>query len=447
MIRNYIFLLLVLFMSCHTDAQITTRVVKDGLFIPWEIIYGPDGNIWFTQKNGFICRVNPGTAQTDTLYHETATVIRNEGGMTGMALHPSFATQPYVYVAHNYLQGTAYKIRIMRYTYNGINALNAPAVILDNINGSNNHNGTRLCIVGDKLFVTTGDAESPSVAQNVSAVNGKVLRINLDGTIPSDNPYPGSPVWSWGHRNAQGLVMANGFLYSSEHGANSDDEINIIRKGRNYGWPNVEGFCNTPAEITFCTDSNVVTPLIAWTPTLAVSGIDYYDQAMFPQWQGCLLMNTLKDQHLYLLKLNSTRDSVVSASVITQVSAGRLRDICISPSGRVYISTSNSSASGTGAFTDKIIEIYDASATNVPATAQLGMKVYPNPVQQLLQVSLTQSIDGTYLLRDMQGRLLQQGAVVGKDLSLDLSTYVSGIYHLLIRTAGGAHSGQIFIKR
>lgn len=433
--------------SLSAIAQITTRTVKDGLFIPWEIVYGPDDHIWFTQKNGFICRVNPVSGAMDTLYRETANVVRGEGGMTGMVLHPSFSTQPYVYVAHNYLQGNNYQVRIMRYTYNGTDALGSPQLILGGISGSNNHNGTRLLIDGDKLFVTTGDAETPSISQDISSINGKVLRLNLDGTIPGDNPIPGNAIWSWGHRNAQGLVMANGLLYSSEHGASSDDEINIIKKGRNYGWPVVQGFCNTPAEISFCNDSNVATPVIAWTPTIAVCGIDYYDHPMFPQWRGSLLMATLKDQRLYSLQLNAARDSVVSTNAISQVSAGRLRDICISPAGKVYVSTSNSNASGSGAHTDRIIELYDPGFTSVTEVKGSGLSVYPNPAGNTITVSLNKPVTGQYILRDMQGRTVLQGAVSGQQLVLDISGYAPGLYHISCKGQDGNPAGKTFLKK
>src|SRR5690606_11119511 len=116
-----------------------------------------------------------------------------------------------------------------------------------------------------------------------------------------------------------------------EHGPGSDDELNIIRRGRNYGWPTVNGFCNLPGEVAFCTDSNVAEPLVAWTPTLAVCGLDYYDGAMFPGWRGSLLMTTLKDSRLYTLRLNAAGDSITGATTIGAVTYGRLRDICISP--------------------------------------------------------------------------------------------------------------------
>lgn len=246
--------LLVLFMAvlrCHAQFSFTARIVKDSLFVPWEIIYGPDNHIWFTQRNGYICRLNPGSGAMDTLLHEANTAnVGGEGGMLGMQLHPQFPLQPYVYAAYDYLLNNNYTARVVRYTYaNGV--LQSPLVLLDHVNANFNHNGCRLLIVGDKLFISFGDAQSPTDPQDVNKPNGKILRINLDGSILADNPIPGNPVWTWGHRNVQRLVYANNRLYSSEHGNTTDDEFNIIRGGHNYGWPNVEGFCDQPSESTF----------------------------------------------------------------------------------------------------------------------------------------------------------------------------------------------------
>lgn len=429
-------------LSAFAQGTMATQVVKENLFIPWEIIYGPDARIWMTQKNGYICRLDPTNGLLDTVYHETATVIRGEGGMTGMALHPNFPTVPYVYVVHNYLNGAAYRIRVMRYTYNGSSALGSPLVLLDGISGSQNHNGSRLLIVDSQLYITTGDAEDLSTPQNSASINGKILRINLDGTLPADNPQAGNPVWSKGHRNPQGMVSANGFIYSSEHGPNNDDELNIIRKGRNYGWPTVAGYCNTAAEQTFCTDSNVAVPLIAWTPTLAVAGIDYYNQAMFPALQGKLIMATLKDQHLYSLALNGAGDSVRSATVIAAVAAGRLRDICISPAGRIYISTSNSNAAGSGAFTDKIIELYDPAAVGIGTIAAPGpAEPYPNPVSKELVVTVEEK--SAYWVVDLSGRQVLAGSLLAGKNVLGTERLIPGIYLLKLR----AGDGKIRVRR
>jgi len=192
-----------------------------------------------------------------------------------------------------------------------------------------------------KLFITTGDASDQSRPQNLNSVNGKILRLNLDGTIPSDNPIPGSPVWSYGHRNAQGLVFANHIMYNSEHGPDTDDEINIIEKNRNYGWPNVRGFCDQSGEQNFCSSHNVKEPIKAWTPTAAVCGLDYYNSNLIPQWKNSLLCVALKNARLYQMKLNGSFNAITETNEFFTNVFGRLRDICTAPDGKVYFCTSN----------------------------------------------------------------------------------------------------------
>lgn len=435
--------------ALNAQQNFASRVVKDNLFIPWEIIYGPDDHIWFTQKNGYVCRLNPMTLQLDTVYLEAQNVIRGEGGMLGMALHPTFVTDPYVFIAYEYEEGGAYKERIVKYTYAN-NTLINPQVLLDDITGSNIHNGCRLQIVDDKLFITTGDAANTALAQNVNTLNGKILRINLDGSVPDDNPIPGNPVWSWGHRNAQGLVYHNGFLYSSEHGANNDDEINIIRKGRNYGWPNVEGLCNTPSEIQYCTDSNIVQPLYAWTPTLAVSGIDYYNHPMFPGFANSLLMTTLKDNKLYKLQLNAAGDSVTNIIALPGLNYGRLRDVTVSPDGRIFLSTSNAPASGTGGHTDQIIELYDSTLTHLynmqPDNNMLV--VYPNPAIDMMNIAFLTTEMGTqnwdYSISNIQGQVLQDGKLEFNNLHV--GALYPGVYFLKMWTAKNEIAYKRFVK-
>lgn len=435
--RTLYILLIIINLCCQqARAQMTTRVVADNLFIPWEMVYAPDDHIWFTQKNGYICRVEPVTGQVDTLYYESNTSISGEGGMLGMALHPNFPADPYVYVAYNYSQG-GYKERIVRYTYSG-SQLGSPMTLLEDIVGTNIHNGCRLVIVNNQLYITTGDAAAAANSQNLSSINGKTLRINLDGTIPSDNPIPGSPVWSWGHRNAQGLVYANSRFYSSEHGAGTDDEINILEKGRNYGWPNVQGFCDKPDEMTFCNDSNVVEPLKAWTPTLAVSAIAYYNHPMFPSLQNSILMTTLKDEKLYELELNSSYDAITSSNVITAVGGDRMRAICIDPDGRIYISTSNSSQSGTGPKIDKIIEIYDPTYSSI---AQMLKKkkelvaVYPNPARSDLNIYNNISPakgQYKYTIYNALGQEISSGALQSGHNKVTVGHLPTGIYLLKV---------------
>lgn len=430
--------------TAQAQATFQTRVVKENLFILWEILWGPDDHIWLTQKNGFICRLDPETGAMDTLWHQTNTHIKSEGGMLGLAVHPQLLSgQPYVYVAYEYLSGSTYLERIQRLTYNaGSNTLGSPLTLLDSIPGASFHNGCRLLIADNYLWITTGDATVAERAQDVASLNGKLLRMNLDGTVPADNPIAGSYVYSWGHRNAQGLVYANNRIYSSEHGPATDDEINLIQKGRNYGWPNVAGFCDQPSEMTFCTDSNVVAPLYAWTPTIATSGIDYYDHPMFPGWQQSILMTTLKDSRLYRLKLGSDLESIDSVLTVPGVSFGRLRDVCVSPDGRVFVSTSNSSASGTGAYVDKIIELADTTALGISEIPVPGIRLTPNPARDQIMLTFDEGLQhsASYAITDVQGRVVLRGRLAGGTMqtAIRVQSLPAGSYWL--RLSGGGKS-------
>lgn len=332
------------------DADIKTEILTQSLIFPWELVYGPDSYIWFTERGGKISRLNPLNGVITLVHTITEVNSIGEGGLLGMALHPQFSANPYVYVVYDYGSGSNYRGKVVRFTFNN-GVLQDPFILLDQIPAASNHNGSRLLITSDlKLLITTGDSNVASEAQNTASLSGKILRLNLDGTIPSDNPIAGSPVWTYGHRNPQGLVMVGTKLYSSEHGPDNDDEINQILKGRNYGWPNVEGYCNTAAELTFCPINNVVEPMIAWTPTIAPSGLTYYNSDYIPQWKNSLLGVTLKGTKLLQLKLDETGDKITSSQEFFLNQFGRLRAICQSPQGKIYLATSNGTA-------DKIIEI------------------------------------------------------------------------------------------
>ena len=332
----------------------STRIVKQNLQHVWEIIWGPDDHIWFTERDGKVSKMDPSTGTI--VFSATINEVGSsgEGGLLGMALHPDFPSNGFLYVVYNYNSPNGYREKLVRYTFNN-NSIANPTTLIENIAASSIHNGSRIRVInestGVKLYFTTGDASNSSLAQDVNARIGKVLRLNADGTIPADNPIAGNPVWSYGHRNPQGLVFVNNKLYESEHGPNIEDEVNIIEKGRNYGWPNVNGPCDG-SETSFCTANNIKEPI--WSSggnTIAVCGIDYYNNDKIPDWKNSILMTTLKDASLRQLKLSSDGNSVVSSSIFFKGVYGRLRDICISPSGNVYLCTSN------GGNDDKIIEV------------------------------------------------------------------------------------------
>lgn len=327
--------------------KLTTRVLADNLSFPWDIFYGSDGFIWMTEKGGRISRVNGETGEIVPLINISDVQVRGEGGLLGIVLHES-GNSSHLFVAYNYEDGSDYKQKIVRYVYSD-NVLSSPIIIHDDVAGAGIHNGCRLVIKGDKLFVTTGDASDQSLPQDFGSTNGKILRLNLDGSIPEDNPDPSSAVWSMGHRNPQGLVFVNDSLYSTEHGPDSDDEVNMIHRAGNYGWPDVKGDCDG-SEQAFCDEHLVVEPLEKWTPTIAVCGLEYYNSDSIPQWKNSLLMCTLKDQTLYQLKLNEGGTETVSTDDFFRGQFGRLRDVCTAPNGKVYLCTSNGDI-------DKLIEV------------------------------------------------------------------------------------------
>jgi glucose/arabinose dehydrogenase len=357
---SFAVLLLILFLACKrnvkndanggTAGEIRHRVLTENLSFPWEILWGPDNMLWLTERGGRIIKINPSDGQLTPLLTISEVKAQGEGGLLGMVLHPDFKTTPHVFVAYNYDRNGDYRQKIVRYSYNG-GTLTSPQTIFDNISAAGIHNGSRLVIANEKLFITTGDAADQTLPQNTSAVNGKILRLNLDGTIPPDNPIPGNPMWSYGHRNPQGLVFANGILYSSEHGPDTDDEINIIEKGRNFGWPDVRGYCNTNDEKTFCTTGAIKEPIHAWSPTVAACGLDFYNHSAIPNWKNSLLMVTLRGSQLIQLQLNNAHNAVTATGSYLKEQYGRLRDICVSPTGKVYICTGNGN-------NDKVIEIY-----------------------------------------------------------------------------------------
>ena len=202
---------------------------------------------------------------------------------------------------------------------------------------------------------------------NLDELSGKILRLNPDGSVPDDNPYPKSLVWSYGHRNPQGLVqLPSGRIFSSEHGGGQDDELNEILPDNNYGWPEVHGYCNWPSELAYCANNEVKVPLRTWSPAYAPCGLAYYNHPAIPEWNHSLLQVFLKagdgsrGQRLEVLQLNEAEDSIVKESTYFTQTFGRLRDVLVAPDGRVFLCTSNKEKNGdmvVQANDDKIIEL------------------------------------------------------------------------------------------
>jgi len=448
-------LLIIVLTTLNAQSNLKTRTVATNLDTPWEIIWGPDDFIWITERMGKISRINPNTGAVSEVIQIADIREVGEGGLLGMEIDPDFSTNNYFYVGYNYYaSGNIYREKIVRFTYNpATGKADSPFILLDNIDGANNHNGCRMVISPDKkLIFTTGDAQVTSKSQDVKSLNGKTLRINLDGTIPADNPFPGSPVWSWGHRNPQGLVFSpdGKILYSSEHGASTNDEINIIQKGRNYGWPKVEGFCDIAGETAFCNDSNVVEPIQAWTPTLAVAGMDFYNSDLIPEWKNSLLVTSLKASRITQLLLDETGAKVLKANDFYTNTFGRLRDVCNSPDGKVYIAVSNRDGRGSPkADDDKIVEITPVSTNISEISKENVLRIFPNPGKDFVSVSypVSEKAEVNYSLYNLSGQILKSGTLKSNPEKLSLPANYEGMAILRIIFDNQVFSEKILIAR
>jgi PQQ-dependent dehydrogenase (s-GDH family) len=397
------------------------RVVTSGLANPWEITLGPAGQLWVTEKSeGRVSLVTPADGTTETVLDipDVVASIGAQDGLLGMALHPDLlGGEPYVYLAYTY-KDPRLRAKIVRYTYDpGAGSLDDPVDLLIELPASSDHNSGRLVFGPDgKLYYSIGDQGNnqfsrfcePILAQRLptaeevasgdrTAYQGKVLRLDLDGSVPEDNPELAgvrSHVYSYGHRNAQGLVFGpGGALYASEHGPKSDDEINRIEAGGNYGWPHVAGYADDrgyeyanwsasqdptcdglgyhdyeippPVPVraesaytepfvepltTFYTveadhdfrDSSCAPAYFLCWPTVAPSSLDYYSADGIPGWGESLLLPSLKRGAVYRLPVEQD-GAAVGEAVELWSTVDRYRDLAIAPDGRtVYVATDRS---------------------------------------------------------------------------------------------------------
>ena len=251
---------------------------------------------------------------------------------------------------HSYAEGNLIYNRVVRLVENNNRAV-IDQVLLDKIPGGPIHNGGRLKIGPDKkLYITTGDAGNPALAQAPTSTAGKILRIELDGSIPKDNPIINSSVYSIGHRNPQGLAWnSKNVLYSSEHGQTAHDEINIIKPGANYGWPLVEGDETSTEVVT--QKSLVHSGKVTWAP----SGIAFVTQG---PWRGKLLVANLRGQQLLAMSLNENGTVVRNVQSWLRNEYGRLREVVLGKDGSIYLTTSNRDGRGNPRIgDDKIIRL------------------------------------------------------------------------------------------
>jgi PQQ-dependent dehydrogenase (s-GDH family) len=482
------------------------RTIVANQRMPHDLVVATDGNIWYTERfGGTVSFVNP-TTNVKTIVLTLGSLMARTGGqdgLMGLALHPQFGTgKPYVYIAYTYESTslTLRKTRIQRYDYDaGAQTLINPVTILENIPGSNDHNSARLAIGPDlKLYFSVGDmgagqfdnATRPNNAQSINIYEGKILRLNTEAIssswIPTDNPFTnaGQPtaVYSLGHRNPQGLVWGNvngaNILYSTEHGPFSDDEVNVINAGTNYGWPNTVGFCDgnyngitvggfaIVNEQTNCNTLNVKQPLRTlfpsenpptsgdnnlW-PSVAPSGTEFYGSTAIPGWQNSLLIAALKAGVIVRYKLSADGQSIVSDTINYFRGKGRFRDVAVSADGlKLYVAcdSSGSTSGPTGGVTTtppnpgSILEFSYVAPPLRANITKLGVdnrdiSIYPNPANDFVIINNFQAIPfQTIELVDMTGRVMLSQKTNSQLTKIDISQFSNGMYMLRFVDAKG----------
>jgi glucose/arabinose dehydrogenase len=293
-----------------------------GLDVPWGLAFLPDGSALVSERDSARIRQVTASGQVTEVGTVPDVVAQNEGGLLGLAVPPGSPTV-YAYLT------TAEDNRVVRMSFDG-GALGQPEVVIDGIPKAGNHNGGRLAFGPDgMLYVSTGDATQPDRAQDLESLGGKILRLSPDGAVPADNPFAGSPVFSYGHRNVQGLAFdQDGRLWASEFGQHTWDELNLIEAGGNYGWPVVEGVGD---------DDRFIEPVAQWpTDEASPSGIAYVRDTVF--------LASLRGERLWQVPVP---DGVAGTPTeFAPGEFGRLRAAALAPDGSLWVLTNNTDGRG-----------------------------------------------------------------------------------------------------
>ncbi|HEX6139818.1 MAG TPA: PQQ-dependent sugar dehydrogenase [Candidatus Limnocylindria bacterium] len=345
---------------------LTATVVQGGLSLPWDVAFTPDGEMLVTERPGRVRVFASGAAGAALLRTVTIPSVHAEGeaGLMGIAVDVAYASNRFVYVCASRDVSAQWTNQVLRYTVASDGSWTAGTVLLTGMRAATIHNGCAVEMdASGKLWVTMGDANQSLDAQDPARLNGKVLRINRDGSIPADNPVmPGaaarSAVYSMGHRNPQGIAFRPGSdqVFTAEHGPELNDEINRIVPGANYGWP-----CYTGAGLPYvadpaCGPANAYSNP-AWASgasTIATSGLAFADGLPWADDDGGLFVAQLKEQDLRRFSVTADGSTATQAEVLFNGSWGRIRAVVRGPAGQLYLTTSNGS-------NDRVIRIAAAA--------------------------------------------------------------------------------------
>ena len=332
-----------------TEAQVAAKgykleTVVSGVEVPWSIVFAPDQSMYFTERKGLVRVFRDGTLVEKPVFKVPDVVHGSEIGLMGLCLDPEFSANHYAYLAYGYRQDA---VEVVRYKLEN-DQLTEDRILLKDIPAAMNHAGCAIAFGPDrKLYITAGDATNREIAQDMMSLGGKTLRINADGSIPSDNPFVASgkarkEIWSFGHRNAQGIGWqpGTGLMWQCEHGPSGfdgpggGDEVNVVAKGDNMGWPLVHHDE---------TKSGTVAPIRTYTPAQAPGGLAFYTGDAMPAFKDNLFVACLAGRGLLRFKLDGKR--VVEEEKLFP-DLGRCRAVAMGPDGALYFSTSNRDGRG-----------------------------------------------------------------------------------------------------
>lgn len=331
-------------------ARVQAEVVADGLVVPWSIAFLPGGDVLLTEREGKLRLVRAGALLPDPIA-TVAVSTSGEGGLLGLALHPSFADNRQFFLYYSAKKDDRIVNRIARWIFDDAETPSAheDAIIFDDIPAFTVHDGGRLRFGPDgMLYAGTGDARKPERAQDLASPSGKLLRINTNGEAPADNPHPGNPAYLLGLRNPEafdwlddGRVVLADHGPSGELGRTAHDEVNVARAGQNLGWPDIYG-CERRA--------GMVTPLVTFDEAMPPGGGAYYRADAIPAWKDSFLVGTLGSKHLHRFVFDPAGRRVTKHEVYFHGDPpggfGRLRAVVTGPDGAIYVTTSNCDGRG-----------------------------------------------------------------------------------------------------
>jgi glucose/arabinose dehydrogenase len=338
------------------------ETVVSNLEVPWSIVFAPDGRMLFTERPGRVRVYEQGRLRPEPLAVIPDVEGGSESGLMGLTLHPDFAQNHLLYLAYAYRQDGVH-VRVVRFRETGA-GLAERQLIIEGIPAAPFHAGTRLRFGPDgKLYVTTGDAGRKELGQRLDTLAGKTLRLNDDGTVPEDNPFAGQPgarpeIWTYGHRNSQGLDFqpGTGLMFQTEHGPSGfdgpggGDEVNVVERGRNYGWAAIHHRA---------TRAGMESPLLEYTPACAPASGAFYRGSALAQFKGNFFFGCLRGQGLQRVALDGR--VVRGDERLFQRVYGRIREVAEGPDGALYFSTSNRDGRGSpAADDDRIMRVVPA---------------------------------------------------------------------------------------